>query len=325
MNDFIEQYDTGHVTDRLYIHWDVSTQCQFKCSYCYAMEQYGWESDDSPGEWGLRDSWFKQELIINTFKRSTLPIFLGLQGGEPTIHPRYPELIEKCIEAVSVHDLGRLYVTTNGLRGPKFFEKQQYYDRLMFLWSFHPETCKQYGNDFYRIVDSIKVCLDKGHRCRVNVMLHSDKKYWSDIHRFIDIIENIAGAEVHPHWIYKDGDPHSGVVDYNEQFYKEFERFKDYPEWLIFKKVDGTKLKLNDYQIFLNGAFNFKDWNCWHNNYEISWDGKVSKACDLGEEANLTISPFYFRNIKKIQPVSCPHTSCACDGHLKIKKCRNLK
>lgn len=319
-NKYIRQHDTDHVVNRLYIHWDVSTQCPFKCSYCYAMKQYNWQSNDSPGEWNKIDSWDRQKLVINSLKRSSLPVFLGLQGGEPTIHPRYPELIQRCHEAISTHEKGGLYVTTNGLRGPEFFDKQAYYDKLMFLWSFHVEYHEAYGENYNKIVDSIKVCNQKGHRCRINVMLHSDEKYWSHIHKFVDIVEEIPDVEIHPHWVYRNGDPHAGVVEYNKKFYEQFDRFKDYPAWLIFEDDKNNIAKLNDYDIFLNGSFNFHNWKCWHNNYEITWDGKVSKACDLGEEKSLITDPFYFKKICSIKPVRCPHTSCACDGHLKIRK-----
>ena len=321
----MRQYDTGHVINRLYVHWDVSTQCQFKCTYCYAMKEYGWVNRESPGEWGRIDSWERQMLVLNTLRRSTLPVFLGLQGGEPTIHPRYSQLIEKCHETVSTHDLGRLYVTTNGLRGPRFFEKQKYHDRLMYLWSFHVEEHERYGKDFNIIIDSIKVALEMGNRCRVNVMLHSDKRYWKILHKFVDIVESIPDIEIHPHWIYADGDPHTGVERYDPDFYNEFTRFKDYSKWLTFESDTGQTKKLNDYELFKSNNFNFQGWSCWHNNYEITWDGKVSKECFPGPIGDLIKSPFFFKKITEITPVRCPHSACTCDGHLKIYKEKHAK
>ena len=320
MKDFVKQYDTGHMISRLYVHWDISTQCQFKCTYCYAMKEYGWTDKHNPGEWGKIDSWSRQMLVLNTLKRSHLPVFLGLQGGEPTIHPRYSEFIEKCHDMVCTHEDGRLYVTTNGLRGPEFFEKQKYHERLMYLWSFHVEEHERYGENFNKIVESIKVALEMGNRCRVNVMLHSDIKYWKILHEFVDIIEELPGVEIHPHWIYADGDPHKGVERYNDDFYNEFKRFKNYGKWLIFEDKHNNITRLNDYEIFQGDNFNFKNWSCWHNNYEITWDGKVSKECFPGPIADIVKSPYFFKKITEIKPVSCPHTACTCDGHLKIYK-----
>jgi len=320
MKDSVKQYDTNHMINRLYVHWDVSTQCQFKCSYCYAMKEYGWVNNTQPGEWGKIDSWDRQMLVLNALKRSHLPIFLGLQGGEPTIHPRYSEFIDKCHEAVCKHDHGRLYVTTNGLRGPDFFKKQQYHERLMYLWSFHVEEYERYGSKFEKIIDSIRATLEIGNRCRINVMLHNDRKYWKVLHKFVDIVERIEGVEIHPHWIYANGDPHDGVESYNDDFYNEFARFKDYPKWLTFENRGGGIQKLNDYEIFQSENFNFHDWSCWHNNYEITWDGKLSKECFPGVIADLIRAPFFFKKLTEIKPVKCPHTACTCDGHLKIHK-----
>lgn len=319
-NSAVKEYDTNHMINRLYVHWDVSTQCQFKCTYCYAMKEYGWQSNSNTGEWNQIDKWYKQKMVIHAVSKSTLPVFLGLLGGEPTIHPRYDELIDRCISAIDNKDQSMLYVTTNGLRGPGFFEKKKAYDKLMYLWSFHVEEYERYGKNFNKIIDSIRVCLAKGSRCRVNVMLHSDEQYWQTLHKFVDIIEGIDGVEIHPHWIYADGSPHYGTTDYNEKFYQEFKRFSNYPRWLTFEDAAGGKTTMNDYDIFSHDRINFKGWNCWHNNYEITWNGKVNNTCFPHKTVDLARNPYFFKNITEVSPVRCPHNCCACDGLLKIYK-----
>ena len=82
---------------------------------------------------------------------------------------------------------------------------------------------------------------------------------------------------------------------------------------------DGNKKMYNDYNIFENEFTSFKDWDCWNNNYEISYTGIVHRVC-FEEKSDLLKDPFFFRNIGKVCPVSCPHTSCNCDGLLKIFK-----
>ena len=322
MKDSIKQYDTGHMTDRLYIHWDVSTQCQFKCTYCYAMKEYGWKGVDHPGDWGKIDQWDRQKIIINAIGRSSLPVFLGLLGGEPTIHPRYRELIDLSYNAIDSHADGRLYITTNGLIGPKFFEKNHRpeHEKMLYLWSFHPERYQSYGDNFYKILDSIKVCLDRGSRCRLNIMLHTDKSLWPVLHKITDLAEAIPGLEIHPHWIYADGQPPKGLINYNIEFYNEFKRFEKYPAWLIFEDAKGKVTKLNDFEIYSGNFFNFKGWKCWHNNFEISWNGNLHKVCFKEPNVSLLRDPLYFKRLTKIKPQVCPHTSCSCDGQLKIYK-----
>ena len=142
---------------------------------------------------------------------------------------------------------------------------------------------------------------------------------WGE-HKFVDDIESRYGdtIEIHPHFLYADGDVHK-LEHYSKDFYKEFKRFEEYPEYLVFEKADGTKTKYNDYSVFKNTFTSFKGWDCWNNNYEISYDGYVHRVC-FDDRVNLIKDIQYFKNIKRICPVTCPHMSCNCDGLLKIHK-----
>lgn len=184
MKDFVKQYDTGHKIQRLYIHWDVSTQCNFKCTYCYAMKEYG---DD----WGKIDSWFKQKLIIKNIGRAKLPVFLGLLGGEPTMHPHYYEMIDLCLDAVTKHPDGRLYITTNGSQDNNIFLNHRYNKNIYFLFSYHSEYEVKYKKDFQILLENIKTVIDRGFKVKVNVMLHYKEKYWEKTHKFVDELEKI--------------------------------------------------------------------------------------------------------------------------------------
>jgi MoaA/NifB/PqqE/SkfB family radical SAM enzyme len=309
--DFVKQYDIKHKIQRLYVHWDVSTQCNFKCTYCYAMKDYG-------DQWGKIDNWWKQKLVINNIARAKLPVFLGLLGGEPTIHPEYEELIELCHNAISSKPDGRLYVTTNGSQSNEFFIKHKFYEQMYFLFSFHPEYRGKYGNKFEKFIDNIKVAVNSGFKCKVNVMLHTNEKFWSDTHYVVDELEKIPGLEIHPHFLYADGDVHK-LESYGDEFYEQFSRFKSYPGYFTFEDSSGKRLVLNDYNIFQHEQTSFKGWDCWNNNYEISYDGVIHRVC-FDEGVNALKDIFYFKNIEKVCPVKCPHTSCNCDGLLKIYK-----
>lgn len=306
---FNKQYDTDHKIQRLYIHWDVSTKCNFMCSYCYARAGYG-------EEWNKLDTWNRQLLIIRNIKNSTLPVFLGLLGGEPTLHPRYSELIERCHDAISNKPDGRLYITTNGSKGNEWFEKHAYFSNTYFLWSVHFEYEKMYGENFSTLLNNIKIMKDKGFKNKVNIMLVPDKTYWPKIHYIADKLEELD-VELHPHFLYNNGDVHE-VYDYNEEFFEEFKRFEKYKKYLVFES-DTDKKIFNDYTIFHNKFTSFTGWKCWNNNYEISYNGDVRKFC-FNEKDSLIHNFNYFKNIKEITPGICPHSSCNCDGLLKIYK-----
>jgi hypothetical protein len=310
-----KQYDKTHKVQRLYVHWDISTQCSLKCSYCYAWKQYG-------EDWGKLANWPSQQLVIHALDRATLPIFLGLLGGEPTDHPRYLELLEKVGAVISKHKDSRLYITTNGLQDRSFFKEHPIYPKTYFLFSFHPEYESKYGENFQLLLDNIKTIKDKGFKVKVNVMLHHRKFFWAKTHTFVDALEKMDGLEIHPHFLYEDGDVHK-LEDYSSMFFKEFSRFKDYPGYLVYEEGDSKEI-LNDYEVFTQDRTAFKGWTCWNNNYEISWNGRVARFC-FEEHADLMADINYFKNITEVTPKICPHESCNCDGLLKIYKERNEK
>jgi MoaA/NifB/PqqE/SkfB family radical SAM enzyme len=307
---FDKQYDIKHKIQRLYVHWDVSTQCNLKCSYCYAIKEYG---DD----WDKIDHWGNQRLVLRNLERSTLPIFLGLLGGEPTMHPKYDELIERAHSAISKHKDGRIYVTTNGTKPTEWFKNHKFYDNMYFLWSAHFEYEMKYGKGFDLILENIKVMKEKGFRNKVNVMLHPNPKLWHKIHDFVDKLEYIGGIEIHPHFLYDEGDVHR-LHQYTPEFYEEFKRFESYPGYLVFEG-ESNKVVYNDYTIFNNKMTSFTGWDCFNNNYEISWKGDVQQFCFNDRDSLLTNFNF-FKDIEKVVGVSCPHTTCNCDGLLKIYK-----
>jgi MoaA/NifB/PqqE/SkfB family radical SAM enzyme len=302
----MKQYDKDHKIQRLYVHWDVSTQCALKCSYCYAREHYG---DD----WDKITTWDKQLLILHALNRAKLPIFLGLLGGEPTDHPQYHELIKRCHEVVTKHPDGRLYITTNGLQPTEFFANHPIYSNTYFLFSFHPEYEMKYGRGFKLLLENIKAVKSLGFRLKVNVMLHERSKLWAKTHKFVDALEEIGGVEIHPHFVYEGGDVHT-LADYSVEFYKEFERFKDYPGYLVF----GDKT-YNDYNLFSEDVAHFKGWSCWNNNYEISWNGIANQFC-FDKYVDLSTDFNFFSRIESVEPKICPHDGCNCDGLLKIYK-----
>jgi len=314
MKNIDKEYGVGHKVQRLYVHWDVSTQCNFDCSYCYAKKQYG-------TNWNKIDERKKQKAIISAMKVSSLPIFLGLLGGEPTIHPKFHELYELCFDAISRHKDGRMYITTNGSRKTEWFKTIPYHEHVYFLWSFHPEFIDRYSDDdfnFGLILKNIQLMQDRGFKNKVNILLTTEKKHWDIILKFADEVEKIKGIELHPHFIYDGSMNHTHLHNYNEEFYEKFSRFKDYnPEFVT--EENGVKEYHNDYSIFSNQLNNFQGWDCWNNNYEINYDGKIMKFC-FDEHDDLSKNIMFFRNIKSIEPKSCPYTECNCDGLLKILK-----
>jgi len=303
--EYIKQQGLGHKVDRLYIHWDITTQCEYKCSYCYARKEY-------EDKWNRPGIWKKQLNVIDALKESTLPIFLGLLGGEPTSHYKYFELLDNLEQIILVNNDSRLYITTNGNKTNEFFLKHKKVNKQFYvLFSLHPE----YVDDttFNQFKNNIRIMLEKGYRVKVNVMLHPSKQYWGFLRTAI-LSLNTLDIEVHPHYIYSDA--HNSVL-YSKDFYEFFEEaIKTKEPEFIFETDDDIYL-LTDQDIFKNKYNKFKDWNCWNNNYEIDLDCRINQFCF---EDKKDIALDYFKNISSIVSKKCPHEYCSCDGLLKIKK-----
>ena len=305
--NFVRMSGVDHYVQRLYVHWDVSTLCQYKCTYCYARKQYG-------DEWGRLGDWNKQLVVIDELSKSSLPIFLGLLGGEPTLHQRYDELIELIKEKVLIHEDSRLYITTNGNKSTEWFAKRKDSNgKIYMLWSIHPEYVDE--KEFEKICENIEVMHQKGFKTKVNLMLIPAKRYWDRIRIMYEKLNSMNYVILHPHFIYMGFDQD---VNYKQEFYEHFKFLEQQREKEFVFYDEEREYNFSDYEIFSNGYNQFKGWNCWQNNYEIRYDCRISDQCFNRDPVE--IPKDFFKNINKVESRKCPHNFCSCDGLMKIKK-----
>lgn len=305
--DFIKAGGVDHYVQRLYVHWDVNTLCQYKCTYCYARKQYG-------SEWGRLGDWDKQLRVIDELSKSSLPVFLGLLGGEPTLHQRYEELVDRIIKDVLWHEDSRLYITTNGHRDTEWFKKQRDSNgKIYMLWSIHPEYVDE--AQFEQLYQSIITMHNKGYKTKVNLMLVPAKRYWKQIRYMYDKLSELDYCILHPHFIYSGFDQD---VNYKKEFYEHFEFLKDQNvKEFVFSTTEKDYI-FSDYEIFSQGYNQFKGWKCWQNNYEIRYDCRISDQCFNRQAEEIPVD--FFKNITEVKPKICPHNFCSCDGLMKINK-----
>lgn len=300
---FIEEQGEGHIKDRLYIYWDVTTRCNYNCSYCYSRPKYLKISS-----WQCNANVKKQQLVLSAIKLSTLPVYLGLHGGEPTLHHDYENFIQQTLRSL-VRPLDQLYIATNA--SPKILKTPDS-NKIRVLASFHPEFASA-----ERFVKTVKALCTR-FKVKVNVLLHPDPKYRNSLHKvYNDCLA--LGIKVHPHFIYDCS--HGGEVlwDYSQQFYDEFSYMINANCWYEFKDHNNIVTKVSDLELFKNNMNNFFNWNCYNNNYEILLDGVLHKICS-SEFIDLTKNPLALRNITSINPMKCPFKQCLSDGVLKCLK-----
>lgn len=78
----------------------LTTRCNLNCSYCFAQERL----EGGPGQvMSMSDV----RKVIAFLKRSEHPVFRAM-GGEPTLHPQFPEIVE-----LALHEGMRVDVLSN--------------------------------------------------------------------------------------------------------------------------------------------------------------------------------------------------------------------
>jgi organic radical activating enzyme len=302
-----------HKIQRLYIHWDITTKCNYDCNYCYAKFQYG-------NDWQKEENYKNIKIILNSIKLSSLPVFLGILGGEPTSSKYYEEIINNISKNILPRNKdNRLYITTNLSKNLEYWKKHPKIKNTFILASFHPEH-NQTENDLKIFIEKLKY-LKQYFKVKVNIML--DPKFENINKLWLTYLPELVKSNIiiHPHIIYPNGSPFNNLKDiYNNElksnpFYKEIYSFME-PEY-----IDDDNNKYTDIDLFSTGKNKFTGWNCYQNNYEINLNGKVNNMCS-DNISNLIQNPMYFKNLKKVKSIICKADYCNCDGLLKCKKTR---
>jgi len=306
-----------HKKERLYIHWDITTKCNFDCEYCYAKYNYG-------SDWQKENKRTTIDIILNSLRLSSLPIFLGLLGGEPTESEHYFYILDYVSKNILPRNKdNRLYITTNLSRDLEFWKEHPKLDNTFMLLSFHPQFNKT-EKKVIEFIEKVKY-LKKYFKVKINIML--DPKF-EDINRlwlkYLPEIKQL-GIIIHPHIIYPNGSPFNDLKDiYNNElienpFYKEIYKFME-PEYIL--KTNDTEETLTDIDVFTSGRNTFKGWKCYQNNYEITYSKNsaiVHNMCS-DKTTNLILRPMFFKKLKKVEAVTCTSNYCNCDGLLKCEK-----
>jgi len=296
--NYSKQHHIDQDPDHINVHWDVLTICQLNCSYCYARNEYA-------EKWGKLGSRQIADGVLDALNNSSLPFNLGLLGGEPTLSPHYYYILDRIS---AMEKFNKVYVVTNG---EKDFTKHPDYEKIAFLFSYHPADC----TDRDRFFTNVKLMKDRGYKVKVNVMLHHGKQYWPLIKEMFEMCA-AAGVRTHPHFIY--GKNVHTLFNYRKDFWDYFSFLKDHERELVY----DNELK-NDYEIFSEKLTNFNGWSCYNNNYEVDVNGRVIKFCLNHERTSLLDNPNFFKDITKTVPMICPHKACNCDGLLKQLKVKD--
>jgi MoaA/NifB/PqqE/SkfB family radical SAM enzyme len=287
------------------IEWNLGKRCNYDCSYCPSS---------------IHDN-TSEHTDIEVLKRTVdklvaldKPVRLSFTGGEPTVHPKFEELINYCKHV----GITWVSVTTNGTRKPEWYINQRA-DHWVF--SLHFEY------DYNRVANTI-AAVNKEKQIMVNVMAHHD--HMSAVKETVDyfnvvkvpyVIRRVRWTEG-DHNLFDDMRYDGKDLDWiksNEATVKANVIIHSETEFGPFDKTmhanDVIKLHLNK----------FKNWTCSAGleSLMINWDGEVHRAtCRVGGSlGNIYNSTF----VVPSDPVVCTRDWCTCSADIPITKYANVE
>lgn len=278
------------------VEWNLGKRCNYDCSYCPALIH-----DNSSPHTDIDILKATADRLVELGK----PIRLSFTGGEPTVHPKFEELVNYCKHI----GIAWISVTTNGTRLPG------YYDRLrvdQYVFSVHFEY------DFKKIIATATQLKNvKKENIIIQLMAHHDyMEQVKDSYGYLRAIGHPSITVRRIRWTEGDHDLFDDMRYHPEDF-----------QWLknaeatvkgncviddvrIIHSNDVIKLHLNQY----------KDWTCYAGleSLMINWDGEVHRAtCRVGGSlGNIYTGSFNVPN----DPVICTRDWCTCSADIPLTK-----
>jgi MoaA/NifB/PqqE/SkfB family radical SAM enzyme len=276
------------------IEWNLGRRCNYDCSYCPSEIH-----DNSSSHTDIKI--LKQ--TVDRLAALNKPIKLSFTGGEPTVHPKFKELIKYC----RLKGISWISVTTNGTLPHEFYSELPV-DQIIF--SLHFEY------DYFRVFKTVKKVFETHKNILIHIMA---------LHTHVNQAKNIiwlAGLEGIPYAIrrirWTEGD--HNIFDDMRYEPNDLEWIKDsessaQPNTLINNKIsfhsnDMIKLHMNQ----------FNGWRCnaGIESLMINWDGDIHRAtCRVGGSlGNIYTGDFSMPN----QQVICDRKFCTCTADIPITK-----
>lgn len=179
----------------LYAHWSITGMCNYTCSYC----SYRYGIDKRFDKARLVPF---QKLInaVENLAAMNRPLYdFVLLGGEPTVHPRLPELLLHA-EARLKGRLRRVTIVTNGSRDAAWFNQLADLARrlsLLITISIHPGQARP--EHIYSLIKEVDPALDLDFV----LMMHPEKKMLVEqIHAELCALRSLRPFKVYMQPIY---------------------------------------------------------------------------------------------------------------------------
>ena len=297
--------DLSKVTSRwphqnsIKVEWNLGKRCNYDCSYCPSSIH----DNTSPHT--------DTEILKSTVdKLMTLgkPIRLSFTGGEPTVHPRFKELLQYC-KHVGVTWIS---VTTNGTLPAEYYAMLPV-EQLVF--SVHFEY------DWMRVCNTL-ITVSNMTSTNVIAQLMAHHEHMDNVYiaRARCIQENIPSTVRRIRWTEGDHNLFDDMRYHPDDYKWIIEQDATVkPNTVLFYK-DGREQLMHSNDVIKEHHNQYKDWTCnaGIESLMINWDGEVHRAtCRVGGSlGNIYEGNFMCPN----EPVVCTRDWCTCSADIPLTK-----
>ena len=281
------------------IEWNLGKRCNYDCSYCPSSIH-----DNTSSHTDI-------ETLKGTVDKLTAlgkPVRLSFTGGEPCVHPKFPELIKYC----NHKGISWISVTTNGTLPYEFYASLNV-DQYVF--SLHLEY------DWQRVYDTMSKLADRTNfRLVAQIMCHHDHMN-SAITIFARCLtDHIPATLRRIRWTQGDHDLFDDMRYHPDHLnWIKKQEATVQPNTIIFykDKVEEQKHANDIIKLNLN---QYKGWTCnaGIESLMINWDGDVHRAtCRVGN----SLGNIYKGNfVAPSEPVTCDRNFCTCAADIPLTK-----
>jgi MoaA/NifB/PqqE/SkfB family radical SAM enzyme len=277
------------------VEWNLGKRCNYDCSYCPSSIH-----DNSSPHTDIEIL----KATIDKLKTLGKPIRLSFTGGEPTVHPKFKELIQYCNHV----NISWISVTTNGTLPFEFYNSLNV-DQLVF--SLHLEY------DWLRVYDTMSK-LAEASKIKLIAQIMCHHEHMSGAYTlFARCLQAHIPATLRR-------------IRWTEGDHDLFDDMKYHPDdlnWI--KKQEATvqgNCVIDDKEIIHSNDViklhlnKFKGWDCnaGIESLMINWDGDVHRAtCRVGGSLGNIYSGTF---VVPEDPVICNRNFCTCSADIPLTK-----
>jgi MoaA/NifB/PqqE/SkfB family radical SAM enzyme len=284
------------------VEWNLGKRCNYDCSYCPSSIH-----DNTSQHTDLEILKATIDKLVSLEKL----IRLSFTGGEPTVHPKFAELIKYA----RYRGINWISVTTNGTLPYEFYESLPI-DQLVVSLHLEYDWQRVY-NTMSKIADGTKIKLVAQIMCHHDHMNSAYTLFARCLQQHIpatlrrirwtegdhDLFDDMRYHPDHLNWIKEQ---EATVQPNTILFYKDTAMEQRHAN-------DVIKLHLNKY----------KGWTCnaGIESLMINWDGDVHRAtCRVGG----SLGNIYEGNfVAPSEPVTCDRNFCTCAADIPLTKYAN--